>query len=204
MTRTVAVIALFGCCALAAVAGTVAQTHNGRYGIIAVLAIAGDYDRALAMSDSLIEDYPTESWHYYRTKAQILRYQGRIEESLAVYDTALEVFPDAWWPHSHRCYYTALLTRDPTHVMDSCDKSVELEPSRPSVAYDRRAIVRAIVGDLAGAEEDLALAIELFEAEEQTPLRDQMLESRPTWLEELRAGRNPIGEQEIQDELDRH
>jgi tetratricopeptide (TPR) repeat protein len=168
------------------------------------LDVAGDYDRALAWTDDLLADYPTESWDYYRTKAYILRYMGRSEESLAVYDQAIEVFPDEWWAYSHKCYYTALLTGDPIEVMDACDRSIELGPTWPSVAYDRRAIARALIGDLTGAEEDMARGLELASADDPSMARDAVLETRPVWLAELRAGRNPIGEEEIEFELARH
>jgi tetratricopeptide (TPR) repeat protein len=204
MTRAAAVLALFGCCALAAVTGGLAQTRYGRFGITTALLMADEYERALETANSLIDDYPTDSWHHYRIKAQILRYQDKPRESLAVYDDALEVFPDDWWPHSHRCYYTAILTDDPASAMDSCDMSIELEPDWPAIAYDRRAVARALAGDLVGAEHDMAIALELWLEDDRTELRDVMVETRTEWLEELRSGRNPIGEQEIADELSRH
>jgi tetratricopeptide (TPR) repeat protein len=197
MFRLGAVVAAILLCVLASTSVVFFQSERGRHFVVYSLIDAGMYEEAAPRAAALVEDYPTARWEYYRLKALSLRKLDRVDESLATYQDAIAVMPDEWWAHSHLCFYTSLLTGDPSQVMDSCDRSIELDPNRPGTAYDRRAIARALVGDLDGAAADLELAIDLLEANDWWGYNKAQEQARKAWLEALRSGENPITEDEL-------
>lgn len=189
-------------CAGAATLALVLRSERAQYAVLYGFIESGENRLALTVAERMVSVYPTSDWHYYRQKAVALRRLGRIDESLRVYDDAIQAFPDLWWPHSHRCFYTALLTGDTETALPHCDRALALDPDEPAIAYDRRAFVRAMAGDLDGARDDLAEALDRFEAGD-----DYAIERRATrerWLEALEAGRDPLGEAEIQAERERY
>jgi hypothetical protein len=197
MLRLALPLILVGMCGLASVALVASRSEKGRHFITYYLSATHHPDRALGMAEALVRDYPTGRWEYYRLEAYNLRHLGRVHESLAVYDRAIAVMPGEWWAHSHRCFYNAMLA-DASTVMDSCDRSIELGPTDPAVAYERRAIARALVGNRAGAIADLELSIAAYRQAKRTPPE---LESRERWLATLRAGDNPFTPEEIAREM---
>lgn len=197
MLRLLIVFALIAGCAVAALVGTWLRTETGRH-FLAHLYIDLDLDeQAVPIAVGLVEDYPGKRWEYYRLAGMSLRRVGRYEESLEMYDRAIEALPNEWWAHSHRCFYTTILTGQSESVLDSCDKSIELDPSSPGVAYDRRAIARAVAGDLDGALADLEKAIEIEEGRDWRGYAKSQQQARYEWLEALRRGENPIDEEEL-------
>jgi acetyl esterase/lipase len=70
-------------------------------------------------------------------------------------------------------------------VRPACERAVTLMPTTPWIR-DSRAIVRAMLGDFAGAMADLEFVLETIPP--GRPQRDE----RQVWLAELRAGRNPF------------
>lgn len=197
MLRLFIVFALIAACAAAALVGTWFRTETGRH-FLAHLFVDLDLDeQAVPIAVGLVEDYPGKEWEYYRLAGMSLRRVGRYEESLEMYDRAIEALPDEWWAHSHRCFYTTILTGESEPVLDSCDRSIELEPTSPGVAYDRRAIARAVAGDLDGALADLAQAIEFEERRDWRGYSRSQQQARYAWLEALRSGENPIDDEEL-------
>jgi tetratricopeptide (TPR) repeat protein len=186
-----------------AVAARYARTESGRFFVMSALTETGQYEMGLSAAQAMIEDYPGANWHYYRLLAKNYRGLGRFDESLAVYDTAMELFPENWWPYSHRCFYTALLTGDAASSLDLCDRALALNPHRADVAHDRRAFARLMAGDLEGAEADLEIAVEGFAAAGDS-YAEERLETRTRWLETLRAGGNPLTREEIIEERARY
>ena len=83
MVRLAAVGVVLGLCVLSAGLGGVTRSEVGRYVLASALIAGRQYGPALQMTESLVDDYPTANWHYYRIKAQVLRYLGRHDESLA-------------------------------------------------------------------------------------------------------------------------
>lgn len=204
MGVAMAVAAIFGCCVLSLAAAWGSRTAMGRYLVVSALIELDRPEAALSRADQLVEEHPGESWHYYRVKAQALRHLERVEDSLAVYDEAVRRFPDEWWAHSHRCYYSALLTGDAaTHLAD-CDRAIELDPGWPAVAFHRRAFVRALSGDLDGASEDFETALGHWRDENVDGRRDAIIARTEGFLETLRAGENPITADEVRRERARH
>lgn len=202
MARLVAVAAILTVCPLAAATGLWLRTETGRHFVVYALTHSAMYEESLPRSTALLEDYPGKEWEYYRLHAINLRRLGRHEESLAVYDQAIEDLPNEWWAHSHRCFYTALLTGDPSEVMDSCDRSIELSPEHlptdRGVAYDRRGFARALIGDREGAIADFEKAASLLGPGEWRGYTTDQQQAREHWLEELRAGRDPLTEEELE------
>ena len=201
MFRLAAAIAVVGACGLAAVGAVALQTDAGK--LVAVVTLTGlrMHERALPLAEDLTSDNPDATWQQYRFEAMILRRMGRTEECLAVYDEAVERFPDEWWAHGHRCFYGALLN-DPNRVMDSCDRQFELNPDEPVVAYDRRGIARGLAGDLEGAEDDLRIALDLWR--EYGREGRWRVRSRSRWLETLEAGDDPFTPEMVERELARY
>jgi acetyl esterase/lipase len=70
-------------------------------------------------------------------------------------------------------------------VLPACERAVTLMPTTPWIR-DSRAIVRAVLGDFAGAIADLEFVLDTIPP--GRPQRDE----RQVWLAELRAGRNPF------------
>lgn len=190
---------LFACLACSGSALFV-RSEQGRYLVLFVLYHNWLNELCVKHADRLIADYPTSNWHYYRMKAACLRRLGRIEESLAVYDQAIRVFPDNWWPYSHRCYYRGLLD-DPHKVIADCDRSVELAPSDRVIALDRRAMIRALLGDRQGAIADLEEALELSRRKQPGAFSDELRAIREEWLRTLRQGGNPLTQEAIWQDL---
>ncbi len=197
MARVAAILAVLFACLIVVGLSLAMRSERGRFAVVAALSEANLYGLATPLAHDLRVDYPTANWHYYRLEARNLRRMGRIAESLAVYDDAIAALPDEWWAHSHRCFYSALLA-DAHRVMDSCNRQIELDPQWPDIAYERRAVARMMVGDRAGAIEDLQVALD--ELRRQTR-PDWRLPVRESWLHQLQAGENPLNEAAIREEL---
>ncbi len=197
MYRLFGAFALIAACATAALVGSWFRTEGGRHLLAHLFVDWGMNERAYPIAVGLVEDYPGKHWEYYRLAGMSLRRVGRYEESLEMYDKAIEALPGEWWAHSHRCFYTTILTGESESVLDSCDKSIELNPSSPGTAYDRRAIARAVAGDLTGALADLEKCIEFEERRDWPTYSTSQKQARYEWLEALREGINPIDEEEL-------
>jgi tetratricopeptide (TPR) repeat protein len=197
LARLALALALLGAWLAAGGLAAALRTERGRFALVAGLSEAGLHGVSLPLAHGLRVDYPTSNWHYYRLEARDLRRLGRVAESLAVYDAAVAALPDEWWAHSHRCFYNALMG-DAARVLDSCDRQLELGPTWPDVAYDRRAIARAVVGDRAGAIADFERAVDWMR---RSAPQDWRLPTRQAWLDQLRAGRDPLTEAAIREEL---
>jgi tetratricopeptide (TPR) repeat protein len=196
LLRLGAVLAAVATCALALLGVRAWRSESVRYTVTGVVSEMNAYRLALPLSVALVDDYPGSNWHYYRLKARNLRRVGRVEESLAVYDDAVAAMPNEWWAHSHRCFYHALYG-DVASVLDSCDRQIELGSTEPDVAYDRRAIARALLGDREGAIADLRTALEAMR--ELTP-DDWRIAVRERWLQALLDGQDPLTADEIREE----
>lgn len=185
---------------LLAAAAVAWRSERVRY--VAALASSdlGLHPVTLFVARSLERDPPLADWDAFRLEAKALRHMGHWQESLAVYDRAVAALPDSWWAHSHRCFYNALLG-DARDGLDSCDRQLDLDPDQLDVAYDRRAIARALTGDNEGAVADFELAIHLME-----PLGDDWRRPvREVWLTRLRAGDvPPITQEELAAERERY
>lgn len=188
-----AVASILGCCAGSVLAVLALRSETGQAAIVSWALVEGHDGIVIALSDSLIERAPDE-WQHYRRKALSLRRSGRHEESFAVYRQAIEALPELWWPHSHLCFYGSLYS-DPAGVLHHCDRALELSPSEPAVAYFRRSLARALVGDIEAAAVDMAAAQDALAAEASESERDaERLAEQAIWLESLEAGRNPFDE----------
>jgi|GEM_PF-6217519 tetratricopeptide (TPR) repeat protein len=196
------VVAMLGACTVFGLAAAVMRNERAQYAMLFGLVESEDYNLALRLADYLVKQHPTSNWDYYRQKAVALRRMGRIDESLAVYDDAIAAFPNDWWPRSHRCFYTVLLTGDAETALPYCDQALELNPDEPAVAYDRRAIARAVAGDLEGAKADLEKALELFDPMDEYAA--DRLQTRERWLKMLEQGINPMTEEELAKERARY
>jgi len=200
MLRLVSVLAVLGMCGLVVAGAWAWRSERVRFGTAFLLSELRLHQASLYVCRELVRQHPTASWDYYRLQAKALRHLGRVEESLAVYDAAIAALPDSWWAHSHRCFYNALYA-DPRPVLDSCDRQLDLSPSAPDVAWDRRAIARARTGDRAGAIADMERALALMR-ELQVEL--WRVPVREAWLATLRAGGDPFTPAELAAERARY
>jgi tetratricopeptide (TPR) repeat protein len=179
---------------LCGVAVLALRTEVGQFTTVYALVEVGRYEQALPIAERLVREHPRRNWHYYRKQAQILRGLGRTDEALAVYDAAVAAMPDEWWAHSHRCFYYALLAEPTSDSMASCDAQLELNPSRPETAYDRRGFARVRVGDHAGAIADFQEELDILA---RVDPHDWRIRSRTGWLESLRSGTDPLTPEEL-------
>ena len=191
-----------GCALLAMVAcfgaALLARRPTVRWVATYALAQRGHDEQALRLAQGLSEEDPDE-WQYLRVQAWLLRRLGRVDEHLAIYDTAVERNPELWWPYSHRCYYTAIFVeRIGPSVVEDCDRALELEPGWPSLAYERRGVARGRVGDLDGALSDLRSAMERVGRRDDTDRRRRELDDVAGWIEVLEKGGDPFGEETLE------
>jgi hypothetical protein len=202
--RRAALVGCGGALVLATVACGVLVALNQfplpRYYVGAFLLEAGQYGPAEQMATDLVRDYPRQSVAFYELKAAVYRRTGRAAAQQAVLDDLVAQMPGAWTAHSDRCWFGSLFG-DPAQVLDSCDRAVELVPSRNGFANARRAFARIQLGDRAGAITDLTEAVRRWDKYRNAPR--WMVESRRKWLTELQAGRNPIDAETLAFERDR-
>ncbi len=190
-----AVIPILGLCILSFLA---MRSEGGRY-VLARAFLDNNLPRfAFVLASDLAEDFP-EEWEYHRIEGWSLRRSGEYERSLQSYERAIEIMPDNWWPHSHLCFYSALLS-DPQPVMDHCDRAVELAPEGEHSALYRRGIARLRIDDLEGASQDLALALEIWPEDENEPQHHDAI----TYLAAAQDGRNVFDEEAMARELARY
>ncbi len=156
-----------------------------------------EWDRvAMPVVGGLARDHPDE-WRFHRMHALLLRRNDRIDEHLEVYDRAVEALPELWWPHSHRCFYR-LLYVGADDVLADCDRSLELEPDWASLAYERRGVARAVLGDLDGSRADFEAALAAGEPPRyDSPRRQRELDRMRGWLRALEDGEQPIDDAEL-------
>ncbi|MCE7938712.1 hypothetical protein DCC79_00585 [bacterium] len=177
-----------GLCGLCAATVAWTQTVTGRYWTAVVWIETERYDWAVSVAEGLVRDEPRRSYAYYRLLATALRRSGRPEAQLAVYDEAVEQFPDHSLAHGHRCWYGTLFG-DPRTVIDSCDRAIEIGEGTSGSAHARRAVARALTGDRPGAIADLEAALAIWDRRD---FRGRTYDTRAAWLEALRDGRDPF------------
>ncbi|MBD2214090.1 caspase family protein [Nostoc linckia FACHB-104] len=126
------------------------------------------------------------------TQGEKLVKDGKVKEALAAYadaqkfDPNLKISADSWnklcWDGSLRGYAA--------DVMFACDKAVALEPENINIR-PIRGIGRALTGNTQGAIEDFEAYIKSTDNKED---KAQM----QSWVNALRAGKNPFTEEEKQ------
>lgn len=177
-----------GVCGVCGAVAAWTQTPTGRYWTAVVWLEAERYDWAVAAAEGLVRDHPDRSYADYRLLATALRRSGQPEAQLAVYDAAVERFPDHSLAHSHRCWYGTLFA-DPRTVMRSCDRAIEISEGSSGSAFARRAVARALTGDRPGAIADLEAALAIWD---ERDFRGRTYDTRAEWLAALRAGADPF------------
>lgn len=80
------------------------------------------------------------------------------------------------------------LANQPRNALASCDRAIALDPT-DGLLYDRRALARALTGDLAGAADDLAAYLAWAGANGEPIDR---IAARQDWAAQLAAGSNPF------------
>lgn len=191
----VAIVALVGLCALGIVATRLGGTATGRYWLGVLLLETGQHARAEAIARDLVAGPGDPAYGHYRLLAAALRRQGGYDRQVEVLDEAVAAFPDLDTAHGHRCWYGTLAGRE-DEVMDSCDRAVALARSKSAgSAHFWRAAARAGTGDLEGAVADLEDARSAWDAGAVSP--GTYRRTARSWLEALRAGSNPIDEDEL-------
>jgi tetratricopeptide (TPR) repeat protein len=184
--------------------GLAARLPAVRYIAIQTLAQSDQDELALRLAADLARDEP-QVWHYHRVQAWLLRRLDRIEEHLAIYDTAVETLPDLWWPYSHRCFYHALFAEEVTpSVLADCDRALALEPDWPSLAFERRGLARTLAGDRAGAMEDFRAALDNAGPRDDTNRRRRELGAVAEWLATLESGGQPFDAATMEQVRDRY
>ena len=118
-----------------------------------LLALRGNPAAALELADKLVGRYPIEDVH--RLRVQLLGQLGRpLEVQVAALTEAREHFPEALWPHDSTAALFMRLGR-----WEAAEKHLDVTCARAqdsAEAHYWRGLVRAHLGDLAGAGADLA------------------------------------------------
>lgn len=160
---------------------------------------AGMPGLAARSAEGLIERSPGGDYRHYRLLATAYRRSGRVEDQLAVFDRAVDLFPDDWYAQSHHCWYHTLFDPVPAPPA-SCERAIELAPADRGSPFAWRAVIRGRAGDLEGAAEDLRVALQRWE---QSGRGGAVVASRRQWLEALEAGQNPFDEAMMDAERER-
>ena len=89
------------------------------------------------------------------------------------------------------CWFGSLNGRA-VEVIGYCDLAVAADEKNEAIR-DSRGLARALTGDLVGAAEDFR-----FWVEAKKDKQSEAVKRRQAWIPELEAGRNPIGEAELE------
>jgi tetratricopeptide (TPR) repeat protein len=195
-----------GCGALVLGCGLVAgllsftQFPLVRYYLAAVLLENRQMGLAESVAVDLVRDHPAQNHAYYELLAAVYRRTGRHDEQLQVFDQLVAQMPDRWWGYTDVCWYGSLFG-DPARVLDACDKGVALAPKQAGFAHTRRALTRILLGDREGAIADLEEGLRRWER--YGGVHPWFITTRRRWLQDLRAGRNPLDEATLRFERER-
>ncbi|MGK7874631.1 MAG: ribosome assembly protein 4, partial [Xenococcaceae cyanobacterium] len=122
--------------------------------------------------------------------------EGDVKEALTAYkeaqklDPTLEISANSWMS---LCWFGSLHGHA-AEVMDACNKMVKLEP-QPGRFRGLRGIAKAKTGDIKGAIEDFEANMDWINSKPAQFSReslDKLKQYRQSWIDELRAGKNPI------------
>jgi len=120
--------------------------------------------------------------------------EEKFKEALAAYNKAQTIDPT--WKISAQSWHTLCrygsLHKEAAAVMDACEKAVALAPDK-GWFRDSRGIARALTGDKQGAIEDFQAFIEWADSESY----EEEIKQRQSWIDALKAGKNPFTEEEI-------
>ena len=117
--------------------------------------------------------------------------EGKVTEAIKLYQEAqkldpnLEISAQSW---NFLCWFGSLQGY-PAEVMDACEKEVALEPDNGGYR-DSRGLARALTGDTQGAIEDFQAFVDWTDDDKQRL-------QRQSWIDAIRAGKNPFTEEEI-------
>ncbi len=200
MLRVAVVLLLVGACGACGLLFAAGQAPLGRYFMGALLLETGQTGPAERIAADLVAQRPGESVSYYELLAAVYRRTDRQDQQLAVWDQTVRDMPDSWAAHSQRCWFGSLFG-DPTTVLDSCDRGVELAATNEGLAHARRALARLRLGDRAGATADLTEALARWDAHGHAPR--WLVRSRQRWLRILEAGGDPLDERTLRFERER-
>ena len=119
-------------------------------------------------------------------------YAGDIAGAVADFDAAKALDEELLSAYEYNaiCWFGGVWNQ-PELVIESCDLAVELAPDDGNIT-DSRGLVRALLGDLAGAAEDFRHAVNW--AIESGFGDDPFTLERTEWAEQLEAGINPFDE----------
>ncbi len=150
------------------------------------------YQEALALDPTLPINPIQEASDYaldLMDKAWLLVSSGVDDAAAVVYlKRAMELLSLGSLPDDeliHLCWWGSLLSRDP-RFLTACDPTLTADPNDTRLRT-RRAMARALAGDVAGAIEDLQYTIQ--QDATQADQADEIA-MRQNWIQQLRSGRD--------------
>jgi len=155
------------------------------------------FKKAQALDSNLTFDPETKAKQFFAPvlveQGWNLAREGKITEATAKYqeaqqmDSNLRTSADNW---ETLCWYGSLFGHA-VKVMEYCEKAVELAPEDGSIR-NRRALARALTGNIQGAIEDFQFAIEKSDGKEYKS-------KAQGWIEVLKKGENSFTEEVLKE-----
>jgi WD40 repeat protein/tetratricopeptide (TPR) repeat protein len=167
------------------------------------------FQEAKKLDRSITLDPQTEINPYFIPKGERLAQEGNIKAALVAYDEAIKRNPnikvpaDSW---ATLCWNGSIYN-SAKNVIFACDNAIKLEPDR-NYYLQRRAIAKVIAGQNDEAIGDFESYLKLIynqklksllfvtEGAEYLSFGDEEVQG---WLEELKAGKNPITEEKLEE-----
>jgi len=127
-------------------------------------------------------------------KGENLAWEGKIEKAIASYkkaqklDPAVKITADSW---NTVCWFGSLHGQA-ANVLEACKNAVAFaSETEKGMFRDSRGVARAMTGDQQGAIEDFQAFIESTDS-------DNNKKQRQGWIKDLKAGKDPFTEEEIE------
>ncbi|PEQ13687.1 hypothetical protein B2G71_05025 [Novosphingobium sp. PC22D] len=143
-----------------------APSANHAISLATALGMAGKPDEAMALIDEY-DDYGTNHEYFEMARAEVLAFNGKGIEGLALVDALVSERPDQAHRLNGSCWYRARFGVGGDDMMRICNEAVE-KARNPGQVLDSRALAFLQSGDFARARDDANAALLIYPLQYQT------------------------------------
>jgi tetratricopeptide (TPR) repeat protein len=170
-----------------------AVAYNNRG--VAYLERGGPDDLTRALEDlSQATELAPDAPRVYLNRGLIYVREGERERWLEDFERVLALDPDHTGAHNALCWAYAL-DQQPDLALPYCDQAVALDQT--AYSHDSRGVVYAELGRLEEAAEDFDIFLDWLQGQPESVYRRHG-PMREEWLQTLKAGRNPIDSETLE------